>query len=121
LTGPSLGGILLGAGNNEYISSYQGRNYNYGHGFKGKLDVRLQHQKWGELFADYNYFSLYTIEGAPGVDLLHVFDATDTDRIWWRLGLGLEYFYYFRDAKYKNDPDVQREIKGSRVLVCYHF
>lgn len=121
LTGPSVAGILLGAGDNEYVNSYQGRNYNYGQGFKGKMDLILRHPKFGELFADYNYFTLYTIEGAPGVDRLHVFDATYLIKVWWRLGLGLEYFYYLRKATYKNDPDVSREIKGSRVLVSLHF
>ena len=121
VTGPSIAGILLGAGNNEYVTSYQGRNYNYGQGFKGKLDVLLRHQKLGELFVDYSYFSLYTLEGAPGVDRLHVLDATYLIEVWRHLGLGLEYFYYYRDAKYDNNPDVKKEIKGSRVLVSYHF
>ena len=121
ITGPSVAGILLGAADNEYVTSYQGRNYNYGQGFKGKLDVLLSHNKYGELFADYSYFALYNREGVPGLDRLHVFDATYLIKVWWHLGLGLEYFYYFRDSQYDYDPDVKKEIKGSRVLVSYHF
>ncbi|UCF64712.1 MAG: DUF3943 domain-containing protein [bacterium] len=121
ITGPSGAGVLLGAGDNEYVTSYQGRNYNYGHGFKGKLDLLVRHPKFGELFADYNYFSFYTREGAPGVDRLHVLNASYLIRIWRSLGVGLEYFYYHRNANYDNDPDVKREIKGLRALIAYHF
>jgi hypothetical protein len=121
VTNPALGFIALGAGDNEYVTSYQGRNYNFGSGFRGKLELLLEHEKYGRLLADYNYFSIYTREGAPGVDRLHVVDIHYMIRIWRQLGFGIEYFYYYRNANYKNDPDVKRDVKGLRGLVSLSF
>ena len=118
---PAVAGILLGAGSNEYVNSYQGRNYNYGQGVKGKLDLSLEHPRFGLIYADYNYFALNTLDGEPGLDILHVFYANYLIKIIWRIGLGLEYFYYHRDASYLNNPDVVKLIRGLRVLVTYHF
>lgn len=121
VTGPSLGVIILGAGSNEYVLSYQGRNYNFGQGYKAKLDMMLKHQKFGELFFDYGYFSIYSREGVPGVDHLNVLDATYTVRIWRSLGAGAEYTYYYRNANYDNDPDIKRKVTGVRALITLFF
>ncbi|UCF63562.1 MAG: DUF3943 domain-containing protein [bacterium] len=121
ITNPALGFIALGAGNNEYVTSYQGRNYNFGWGARGKFEFLVEHQKFGRILGDYNYFSLYTREGAPGVDRLHVFDVNYMIKIWRQLGIGVEYFYYYRNAHYKNDPDVRKHLKGLRGLFSLEF
>jgi hypothetical protein len=121
VTNPALGFIALGAGDNEYVTSYQGRNYNFGSGARGKLELLLEHQKYGRLLTDYNYFSLYTREGAAGVDQLHVVDIHYMIRVWRQLGLGIEYFYYYRNANYKNDPDVKRDVTGLRGIISLSF
>jgi hypothetical protein len=121
VTGPALGIMPLAAGDNEYVTSYQGRNYNYGWGYKGRLDLLLRHNKFGEFFADYNYWFISTREGAPGVDRLHLLNATYKISVWRNFGLGFEYSYYLRNANYDNDPDVRREISGIRGLITYSF
>jgi hypothetical protein len=120
-TGPFLGYIIIGAGSNEYVESYQGRDYNYGRGVKGKFDVMLAHPSYGNLYVDYNYFSIYSREGAPGIDRLHIFDATYIVPVFHSFGLGAEYQYYHRDAHYDEFPDVEKTIKGPRLLATYSF
>jgi hypothetical protein len=120
-TGPALGVILLGAGNNEYVTSYQGLNYNYGQGFKAKIDLLLIHPKYGGLLLDYSYFGIYARRGVAGVDRLHVFDATYLIRIWRNVGVGLEYFYYYRNAKYDIEEDVKKDVRGLRGLISLSF
>jgi hypothetical protein len=121
VTGPAIGFMPLAAGDNEYVTSYQGRNYNYGWGYKGRLDLLIQHPKLGEFYVDYNYWFISTREGAPGVDRLNLFNATYRIPVWKSLGLGLEYSYYLRNANYDNDPDVRREISAIRTLIFYSF
>jgi glycine cleavage system protein P-like pyridoxal-binding family len=116
-----VGFIALGAGNNEYVTSYQGRNYNFGSGARGKLEVFLEHQTFGRILADYNYFSIYTREGVPGVDRVHVFNANYMIKILGPLGIGVEFIYYLRNANYKNDPDITRQARAVRGLIGINF
>jgi hypothetical protein len=120
-TNPGVGFIALGAGNNEYVTSYQGRNYNFGSGARGKLEVFLEHQTFGRILADYNYFSIYTREGVPGVDRVHVFNANYMIKILGPLGIGVEFIYYLRNANYKNDPDITRQARAVRGLIGINF
>ncbi len=121
ITGPYLGAIILGAGDNEYVESYQGRNYNYGWGFKGKMDVKLIHPQLGRLYVDYSYFYIDSREGAPGNDQLHVTVVSYNLPLWHRLGIGVEYFNYYRNAHYVEYPDVTKSIKGFRGLFSILF
>jgi len=118
---PNIGAIILGAGNNEYVESYQGRDYNYGWGFKGKIDALLTHPVFGGLMLDYNYFSIYAREGAPGVDRLSIVIASYNLPVWRYFGAGLEYLYYYRSAQYDEYPDVSERISSLEVLVSYSF
>ncbi len=121
VTNPALGFIALGAGNNEYVTSYQGRDYNFGSGVRGKLELLLEHQRLGRILVDYNYFSIYAREGAPGVDRLHVFYSNYMIKIWRQLGIGIEFVYYLRNANYKNDPDITRQARAVRGLISLSF
>ncbi|MCK5453298.1 MAG: hypothetical protein KAJ16_02990, partial [Calditrichia bacterium] len=121
VTNPGLGFIALGAGNNEYVTSYQGRDYNFGSGVRGKLDLLLEHQRLGRILVDYNYFSIYAREGVPGVDRLHVFYSNYMIKIWRQLGIGIEFVYYLRNANYKNDPDITRQARAVRGLISLSF
>ncbi len=121
ITGAYAGGIIMGAGSNEYVESYQGRNYNYGWGFKGKLDFQLRHPRWGVLYTDYNYFYIDSREGAPGHDQLHVTAVSYNLPVWQHLAIGAEYFNYFRKAHYEEYPDVKKTINGFRGLLTVMF
>jgi hypothetical protein len=116
---PYAGYIFIGGSNNEYVDSYQGRDYNFGWGVKGMFNVLLSHPSYGSIYLDYSYFSIWAREGASGRDRLHVLDAIYMLRVWRGLGAGLEYTYYNRKAHYKEHPDVQMTIKGPRALVSY--
>jgi hypothetical protein len=118
---PHVGAILLGAGNNEYVNSYQDRDYNYGWGFKGKIDALLRHRTFGSLMLDYSYFSIYAREGAPGVDRLSLFITSYNVPIWKNFGGGLEYLYYYRSALYDEFPDVSEKISTLEALISYSF
>jgi hypothetical protein len=120
-TAPALGVILLGAGDNEYATSYQGLNYNYGWGWKGKFDFLISHTRFGKIYVDYNFFTIYARSGALGTDRVHVLDASYILPLWKGLGVGAEYFYYYRSALYDDFPDVKRTIKGIRALLVYQF
>jgi hypothetical protein len=121
VTAPHLGVIIMGGGNNEYATSSQGRNYNYGWGFKGRADVLVRHQKFGSLYLDYNYFALYSLEGVSGVDRVHLANAVYNLPLWKNFGLGLEFTFYNRNAKYDYFPDVKKDINGARLLISYAF
>jgi len=121
ITAPYVGYIVIGAGSNEYVESYQGRDYNYGHGLKGKADLLLTNPTYGELLIDYSYFSIYCREGVSGVDRLHLLDASYIVPVWGDLGIGAEYIYYHRDARYDEFPDVVQTLKGFLALASYSF
>ncbi len=124
VTMPHLGVILMGASNTEYIDpevAALGRTYNYGWGFEGKAAALLQHQRFGELLVSYNYWGIHTVEGAAGAERLNVLDAHYKIPVWKSFGLGLEGFYYHRNADYDIYPDVTKKVYGYRGLVTYDF
>jgi hypothetical protein len=121
VTGVYAGGIIMGAGSNEYVESYQGRNYNFGWGFKGKADFQIRHPRFGFLYFDYNYFYIDSREGAPGHDRLHLTSVTYNIPVWHNLAVGAEYFNYYRNAHYDEYPDVKQTINGFRGLFTVMF
>jgi hypothetical protein len=124
ITTPQVGVIVLGASNSEYIDpevQEKGRTYNYGTGFKGGLSLLLQHRRFGELLASYNYWALHTVEGAPGSERLHALDVSYGIPVWKKFGLGAEGFLYHRNANYDAFPDVTKDVTGFRGLIKYDF
>lgn len=116
---PHLGAIVLGASNTEYVDPNEERDYNYGWGFQGKLASNLELRQFGNLLLSYNYFGIYTLDGAAGVERLHVLNAMYTLPIWKGFGLSGEYSYYHRNAEYNDFPDVKRDLSSYRLLLNY--
>ena len=118
---PHAGAIILGASNTEYSDPTEDRDYNYGWGFQAKAQALLKLARLGELLVGYNYFGIYTLEGADGVERLNVLDVIYNFPIWAGFGLAGEFFYYRRNANYDEFPDVTKSIHGFRALVTYRF
>ena len=121
ITAPHLGIIIFGGSNNEYATSASGLNYNYSWGYKARLDAVLSHAKFGSLYLDYNYFLFNAIQGAIGTDRIDMLSINYSVPIWKKLGVGCEYLYYYRDAKYRDFPDIQKSFSGIKFLASYFY
>jgi hypothetical protein len=86
-----------------------------------RLDAVMTHDTFGSLYFDYNYFLYHAIQGAQGTDRIDMLSLEYNIPVWDKFALGLEYLYYYRDAHYRDFPDVQKSFSGLRLLISYFY
>lgn len=115
-----MGPIMLGASRSEYVLEDQ-RDYNYGWGYTTKFDGTLSHTRFGNLSLNYSQFWIHTLVGAAGAERLSIATARFNFPVFRKTGLGVEYFFYNRHARYDNFVDITKELNGFRFLLVSEF
>ncbi len=115
-----LGSIMLGASKSEYVLEDE-RDYNYGWGYTSKFDGALSHTKFGNLSLNYSQFWIHTLVGASGTERLSIATARFNFPVFRKTGLGVEYFFYNRHAKYEKYVNITKELNGFRFLLVSEF
>jgi len=118
------GPIILGGSNTEYIKvdieKDLLRNYNFGSGYTIKVQGTWN-TSISNIYLLLSHYSIYTLSGAVGSEHLNMANLKYQIRVWNDWGIGVEYTHYFRDAFYKDFPDVHREMSNVRSYLCYMF
>lgn len=99
--------ILFGSSKSDIVKYiYQSddpefqRDYVYGKGFTGEIDVLFKTQKYGQLTATVNRWLIYTDRDTKGVEDLMLLIVDYNYPIWKKFNLGLQFNYYKRLARY---------------------
>jgi hypothetical protein len=122
-----LGWMMMGASQNDYVeppedaSQKVDRDYNYGTGYIGKIDVLLDLQRFGRFLGRWAHYKLFTLEGAEGTNRLNLFQGRYRIPIWKSLGAGIQYTQYRENSKYDNFPDVKQKLFQWRFSISYNF
>lgn len=124
-TSIQLGPLLFGASNNKYTQIEQ-RDYNYGMGVTGKLDIWLTHPKFGTLMLKLSHFQIYTLEGAAleadeSHDYLTTLNAKYTVPVWDNLNLRFEYALYNRHLHFSSVTHYNTNESLVGVSLDYRF
>ncbi len=92
------------------------RDYVYGQGFMLEFEIYLISERYGKFLTSYNNWTLYTQRDSPGTEQNSIFKIEYYYPIWNNVGLGVEYFYYRRNANYEELIDYQNVVDGYSEL-----
>lgn len=100
------------------------RDYVYGKGFTGGIDISLRTQKYGKFMCNFDRWVIFTDRDAKGVEDLMMLIVDYDYPIWRKLGLGLQFNYYKRLAryeKYANFQNINNHYYEIKTLVGLTF
>jgi Domain of unknown function (DUF3943) len=100
------------------------RDYVYGKGITGEIDVLFRTEKFGRLTGTFNRWLIFTDRDTKGVEDLMLLIVDYTYPIWRKLNLGVQVNYYKRLARYDNYPAFQHINVGYydiKTLVGFTF
>jgi hypothetical protein len=83
------------------------RDYVYGKGFTGEIEVVFRTQKFGRITGNFNRWFMFIDRDTKGVEDLMLLIVDYTYPIWRKFNLGLQVNYYKRLARYDNYPAFQ--------------
>lgn len=124
------GPIVLGGANSEYVDPAEGsddpgdtRDYIMGPGVSGKLDLLLQHKKFGNIIVRAAHWTIKGVDSVRGTERLNIVNSRIMFPIWNTLHLGVEHTYYRRRANYEEDRfvDIRKELNDFKAVISFVF
>ena len=118
--------LLMGGANSDYSSEYKvsfldsARTYNMGPGAHAKMEAFLRFP-FGSLYLGYSFWWIHTWDGAPGDELIGMWNPKLRIRLYKKLFVGLEYLLYHRQGKYDEFPNRDSRNNESRLFLGYAF
>jgi hypothetical protein len=83
-----------------YAKYESNRSYNYGVGGAGKAEVSLRHERLGRLYANFDRYLYYVVDGASGVESLGTLRLGVYANLYKGHGLGASVIRYDRHSSY---------------------
>jgi hypothetical protein len=92
--------VPSGSVTSPYAVYESNRSYNYTVGGAGKAEVNLRHERFGRLYANFDRYLYYVVDGAKGFENLGVFKLGVYANIYKGHGLGASAIRYDRHSTY---------------------
>lgn len=116
----STSAILMGGIDSPYAEPLR-RDYNYGSGLNGKIEIILMHNEFGKVYAAYDQSWIYVISGAKGNEYVGVGITGTQIRLNSFLSWALEYLNYYHIGSYFEHPTLRRNNFAIRTLLVAEF
>ncbi len=116
----SASAILMGGIDSPYAEPFR-RDYNYGSGLNGKMEIYLQHDEIGKVYTAYDQSWLYVISGAKGNEYVGVGILGTQLRLNSFLSWSFEYLNYYHIGSYFEHPTLRRYNFAFRTLLVSEF
>ena len=123
--------ILFGSSQSEIVEHiYQStdpefeRDYVYGNGFTGQLELAMRTEKFGSLTGNINKWLIYTDRDAKGTENLTLMVLEYNYPIWKKLAFGLQTNYYKRLAKYRDYKEfarIKKDYYEFKTMINFTF
>lgn len=125
------GAILFGSSKSDIVNFiYHSndpeflRDYVYGNGFTGEVEVLFKTKKMGSFTGNFNRWVIYTDSDTKGIEDLVLMVVEYDYPIWRKLNIGIQYNYYKHLAHYYNYPkflNIKNDYNEFKALISLHF
>jgi hypothetical protein len=122
----NVGLMPMGAANSEYTKDFEytpldsARSYNMGPGGSLRLSFFYAYKDL-EISVPYSLWWVHTAQGAPGDEIIGIWEPKITYRIYKDWHIGLQYLLYHRRGLYDDYPDVSLKNNEERLFVSWRF
>ncbi len=121
------GVVTIGSSNSEAAEYFNNlkeipskRNYVYGRGFAIESEMVLKTEYFGDITASYNNWIMYTKQDIRGLEISNIVRLDYYYPIHKKLRLGMEYYAYWRRAKYydyQQFSNIKKSSYEAKLLV----
>jgi len=99
----------------------QFRDYDYGTGWEAKFESVLNLGKYADISLVYYYYMIFTFNGLPGTNNLHIFKPRITLHLYKNLNIGFEEFIYYNDRNSRHYPDIHATRTEQKLFLLFYF